>query len=181
MDTWVTSTFWLSWIILSEHLCTNFCVVCFHSALFHSGRYQGVELLSNIVRWKWKVLVAQLCLTLCDPMNCNAPSCSVHGIIQARTLEWVDIPFSRRSSWPRDWTQVSCIVGGFFTIWATREAQLCLIFLKIPKHLSKWLYHLHLPQECMNSYFSISLQHFLLSVFFIIAILASAIWYFIEV
>ena len=45
-----------------------------------------------------------------------------HGILQARVLEWVDIPFSRRSSQPRDQTQVSCIAGGFFTIWATREA-----------------------------------------------------------
>ena len=180
MDTWVASTFWLSWIMLSEHLCTNFCVVCFHSAWFHSGRYQGVELLSNIVRWKWKVLVAQLCLTLCDPMNCNQPGSSVHGILQARILEWVDIPFSRRSSWPRDWTQVSCIAGGFFTIWATREAQHSKIMFNFLK-FSKWLYHLHFPQEYMSSYFSISLQHFLLFVFFIIAILAGAIWYFIVV
>ena len=37
-------------------------------------------------------------------------------------LEWVAIPFSRGSSWPRDWTQVSCIAGGFFTVWTTREA-----------------------------------------------------------
>ena len=47
----------------------------------------------------------------------------VHGILQARILEWVAIPFSRESSLPRDWTQVSHIAGRFFTIWATREAQ----------------------------------------------------------
>ena len=46
-----------------------------------------------------------------------------HGIFQARILEWVAFPFSRGSSQPRDWTQVSCIAGGFFTSWATREAQ----------------------------------------------------------
>ena len=48
-------------------------------------------------------------------------SSSVHGIPQARIPEWVAIPFSRGSSWPKDWTQVSCITGRFFTIWATRE------------------------------------------------------------
>ena len=46
---------------------------------------------------------------------------SVHGILQARILEWVAISFSRRSSQPRDWTQVSRIVGRCFTVWATRE------------------------------------------------------------
>ena len=48
---------------------------------------------------------------------------TVHGILQARILEWVAFPFSRGSSQPRDRTQVSHIAGGFFTIWATREAQ----------------------------------------------------------
>ena len=51
---------------------------------------------------------------------------TVHGILQARKLEWVAFPFSRGSSQPRDWTQVSRIAGGFFTSWATREAQLLL-------------------------------------------------------
>ena len=53
---------------------------------------------------KVKVLVAQSCLTLCNPMNCSSPGFSVHGILQARILEWVAIPFSRGSSQPRDWT-----------------------------------------------------------------------------
>ena len=47
---------------------------------------------------------------------------SVQGILQRRKLEWASIPFSRGSSWPRDWTWVSCIAAVFFTIWATREA-----------------------------------------------------------
>ena len=68
------------------------------------------------------VLVAQSCLTLCNPMNCSVPGSSNHGILQARMLEWETIPFSRGSSQPRDWTQLSLIAGRFFTIWATREA-----------------------------------------------------------
>ena len=68
--------------------------------------------------------VAQSCLTLCDPMDCSLPGSSIHGIFQARVLEWVAISFSSGSSWPRDWTQVFHIVGRRFTVWATREVQL---------------------------------------------------------
>ena len=63
-----------------------------------------------------KVLVAQSYLILCDPMDCSPPGFSVHGILQARVLEWVAIPFSRGSSRSRDRTQVSHIAGRFFTI-----------------------------------------------------------------
>ena len=69
------------------------------------------------------VLVTQPCPTLCDPLDCSPPGFSVRGILQAGILEWVDIPFSRGSSWSKHQTWVSCIVGRFFTIWATREAQ----------------------------------------------------------
>ena len=55
------------------------------------------------------VLVIQLCPTLCDPMDCSPPGSSVHRISQARILEWVAIPFSKGSSWPRDGTCSSCI------------------------------------------------------------------------
>ena len=65
------------------------------------------------------VKVTQSCPYLCDPMNYT-----VHGILQARILEWVAVPFSRWYSQPRDQTQVSCITGRFFTSWATREAHL---------------------------------------------------------
>ena len=68
------------------------------------------------------VLVTQLCPTLCDPMDCKRPGSFVHGILQARILKWVTIPFSRGSSQPRDWTGDFRIAGRFFTIWATREA-----------------------------------------------------------
>ena len=56
-----------------------------------------------------KVKVTQSCPTLCDPMDC------IHGILQARILEWVDFPFSRGSSQPRNRARVSCIAGGVFT------------------------------------------------------------------
>ena len=62
-------------------------------------------------------------------MNCSLPRSSIHGIFQARVLEWVAISFSRGSSWPRDWTLVSCIVGRCFTIWATREVLRVHVFV----------------------------------------------------
>ena len=68
------------------------------------------------------MLVVQLCLTLCDPMDCSPPGSSVHVIHQARILEWIDISFSRGSSRLSDQTQVFCIAGIFFTTYATREA-----------------------------------------------------------
>ena len=70
-----------------------------------------------------KVKVAQSSPTLCDPMD-DTPQCSsVYGLLQVIILEWVAISFSRGSSWPRNWTQVSCIIGRFFTMWATREPE----------------------------------------------------------
>ena len=66
--------------------------------------------------------VAQLCPTLCDPMDCSLSGSSLHGILQARVLEWVAISFSRGSSWPRDRTRVSHIPGRCFNLWATKEA-----------------------------------------------------------
>ena len=65
--------------------------------------------------------IAQSCLTLCDCMDCSPPGSSVHGVFQARVLEWAAISFSRGSSPPRDWTLVSHIVDRHFTVWATRE------------------------------------------------------------
>ena len=63
--------------------------------------------------------VAQSGPTLCDPIDCSLQGSSVHGIFQARILNWVTIPFSRVSSQPRDQTRVSCVAGR----WATREAR----------------------------------------------------------
>ena len=53
-------------------------------------------------------------------MDCSTPGFSVHGILQARILEWVVIPFSRRSSWPKDWTWVSHMASRFFGVWAAK-------------------------------------------------------------
>ena len=63
-----------------------------------------------------KLKVAQSCLTLCDPMDYT-----VHGILQARILEWVAVPFSRGSSQLRDWTQLSWIAGRFLTSWVSHQ------------------------------------------------------------
>ena len=76
-------------------------------------------------------------------MDCSPPGSSIHGIFQARILEWVAIAFSRGSSQPRDWTQVSCITGRFFTYWATREA----LNLGMACHFSKMCYMWFLPQN----------------------------------
>ena len=84
-----------------------------------------------------KVQVTQSHPTLCDPMDYT-----VHGILQARILEWAAFPFSRGSFQPRDQTQVSQIAGGFFNSWATREAQeywrgsLCLLQQMFPTQKS---------------------------------------------
>ena len=66
--------------------------------------------------------VTQLCPTLCNPMDGSLPGSAVHGIFQARILEWATISVSRGSSQPRDWTEVSCIADRCFTIWATAAA-----------------------------------------------------------
>ena len=69
----------------------------------------------------------------CDAMDCGPPGSSVHGISQARILEWVAIHIFRGSSWPRDQTQVSCIIGRFFTFWAASESPLkiCVCYIHV--------------------------------------------------
>ena len=69
---------------------------------------------------------AQSCSPLCDPMDCSPPGSSVHGIFQARILEWLAISSSRGSSWLRDWTNISCIGRQVLYHWATWEAQECV-------------------------------------------------------
>ena len=93
------------------------------------------------VMWK---LVTQSCLTLCNSLDCSPPGSSVHGILQARILERVAIPFFKGSSQPRDWTYVSCIAGRFFTIWAIREVS----YYPIPKTLQ--LHSLQIQSSTRN-------------------------------
>ena len=94
-----------------------------------------------------KESINHLCPTLCDPLDCRLPGSSVHGILQARVLEWVAISYSRGSSWPMDGSQVSYIAGRFFTFWATGEAQLQILWRK----LSKRLFHLYLKSGIDDS------------------------------
>ena len=76
--------------------------------------------------WKWKLLSHVL---LCSPIDWNLIGASVHGILQARILEWIANSFSKRSSWPRDWTWVSCMAGRLFTVRATKEHTMPLVLL----------------------------------------------------
>ena len=87
--------------------------------------------------------VTQACPTLCDPVRCRLPGSSVHGIVQARILEWGAISFSKGSSQPRDQTQVSCIAARLFTIWATRESQgwIYSVFILSNKHIAHYRLH----------------------------------------
>ena len=101
--------------------------------------------------------VTQSCLSLCNPMDCNLPVSSVHGILQARVLEWIAMSFSRASLQPRDWTLVSCITSRFFTIWATREGLcVCLsLYIYIERERKRgegvprccWGWRTHLPVQ----------------------------------
>ena len=75
--------------------------------------------------WKRKVKGTQSCPTFATPWtDCSMPGSSVHGILHARILEWVAVPFCRGSSQPRGQTQIPCFAGGFFTVWATREEEI---------------------------------------------------------
>ena len=89
--------------------------------------------------------VAQSCPTLCDPMDYSLPGSSLHGIFQARVLEWVAISFSRGSSQSKDRTRVSCIPGRCFNLWATRSNR--QIWLRSAK-LSRAKANRVLPREC---------------------------------
>ena len=104
--------------------------------------------------------VAQSCLTLCDPMDCSLPGSSIHGIFQAKVLEWGAIAFSRACSWPRVRTWVSHIVGRCFTIWATREVltmhNVSLFFFPLNKYckcLSKNILLVTIFNNCKVFYY----------------------------
>ena len=86
---------------------------------YHGTLWMNPESINK--RYESESEVAQSCPTLCDLMDCSLPGSSVHGVFQARVLEWFAISFSRGSSHPRDRTQVSRTVGRCFTVWATRE------------------------------------------------------------
>ena len=91
--------------------------------------------------------VAQLCLTLCDPMDYSLPRSSVHGIFQARILKWVAMPSSRASSQPRDWTHVSlcllhCKAGSLPLVPPGKcWLRICYAPGNIPRVLHKWCHY----------------------------------------
>ena len=103
---------------VSTHMCVLYFVIFIAEIQsFSSHLANSFPSIVTMFNEKVKVKGAQSCPALWNPMDYT-----VHGILQARILEWVAIPFSRGSSQPREQTQVSHIVGGFFTSWATREA-----------------------------------------------------------
>ena len=108
---------------IHTYICVCLCVcVCVCVCVKKERRYSYPGMICKILDWPqsscqfFHVLrCAQVCLTLCDPVNCSPPGSSVHGSLQARVLEWAATPSSRGSSPPRDQTQVSHIAGSFFT------------------------------------------------------------------
>ena len=104
--------------ILKSRDITLSTKVCLVKAMFFQVVMYGCESWT-IKKAKSESEVAQSCSTLCDPVDCSPLGSSIHGILQARVLEWVAISF-----WPRDRTQVSHIPGRCFNLWATRELML---------------------------------------------------------
>ena len=99
--------------------------------------------------WLFGGLVAKLCPTLVTPWTvaCQAPL--FVGILQERILEWVAIPFSRGSSRPRNWTEVSSITGRFITDWATREIRYSYIWVQNKKRTtyhSQFFHHVRIEK-----------------------------------
>ena len=87
-------------------------------------------------------LDAQSCPTPCHPMDCGPPGSSVHGILQARILEWVPISFSRGSSQPRDQTRVSCVSRRILhhcITWEALSPHCSSVFAQAPAELDPWL------------------------------------------
>ena len=100
-------------------------------------------------------LVTKLHPSLCDPMNCSPPGSSSLAIFQSRIPERVAISLSRRSSWPRDWTHVSCISRWLLYHWATKEALnllsiLCIVYVYQPQSSNLSLHTLP-PNLCFLS------------------------------
>ena len=123
----------------------------------------ALKLLPTSYLFTHSALVIKSCLTLVNPWT---GGCSVHGISQASVLQWVAISCCRESSWPQDWTQVSCLAGRFFTSWASREAhfphgRVCMEilisqFIPLPWYPASWshIHYLHLGlYSCFASRF----------------------------
>ena len=100
-------------------ICLSQTLALFHCMTFSTFKikicYVDIWLYLSFINCSCCCSVGKLCLTLCDPMDCSPPGSSVHGIFQARILEWVAISSSRGSSQPRDPTPSPALAGRFFT------------------------------------------------------------------
>ena len=111
-----------------EILRTQFQITSIQQIFQYSESHESSGFPAHIKIVCCVCLVAQSCLTLCNTIDWGPPGFSVHGILQAGILEWVAMPSSRGSSQPRNQTQVFHIAEGFFTVWATREAHIKVMF-----------------------------------------------------
>ena len=114
-----------------------------------------------------KVLVAQSCPTVCDPMDCSPPGSSVHGILQARILEWVAIPFSRGSSQLRDQAWIFGIAGRLLTTEPPENSLIYNFKRRFLMSVDHWSFHdlyLLFPQESLIPFMVLFSQIFSASV-----------------
>ena len=133
-----TSSFKFISCIIFYQVTYSYCPKIIYSFLNHAPFSQW--------KWKWSHSIVSDSATLwtiaykvwlCDPVDCSLSGSSLHGIFQARILEWVAISFSRGSSRPRDQTQVSRIASRCFNLWATREARFFIVswfYFRVPYH-----------------------------------------------
>ena len=123
-------------LLCAKHCARGFRVCEFTwQALYGTNRKEYISLhitccwsSSSYGSRRTQCVCAQSCLTLCNPMDCSFPGFSAHGISQVSILEWVAISSSRGSSWPRNWTHISCVSCTSRLVlyhWATWEAPLC--------------------------------------------------------
>ena len=124
-------------MMILKYLLFYWHTMCYIYIYTHIHIYAYIYMYMYIV----KALVVQLYLTLCDPIDCSPPGSSIHGILQTRILEWVAIPFSRGSSRPRNWIQVTCFAGRFFTSWATGVCIILLVLTKVTTRLFRAMYN----------------------------------------
>ena len=114
----LNTIFWLPVEYLSQALQTVLSTILsmdFVSPLLQKRIWRFGDTVTQLIQDGWICIYAQSCPTLCNSMDHSPPGSSVHGIFQARILEWGAIPLSRVSSRPRGWTHVFCIAGRFFT------------------------------------------------------------------
>ena len=142
-----------SWTRNGTHVSCIGRWVLYHWTTRKAPSNSSLERNINSQNLKFTCVHAQLCLTRCDPIDCSPPGSSVHGISHARILEWVAISFSRESSWPWDWTPVSCIDRQILYLWATWKAHTYL-------HSNSWKLEVSLLPgwsgscgKCLQKYF----------------------------